>query len=192
MKNTFVLILSLLNIAFTYAASSLQPAHLTCEYIENPLGINTKIPRFNWTFVSTERNQFQSAYELIVSDNLKDIQQNKGNVSSTGKITSSQNIQIEYAGKDLKSFTRYYWRVKVYNQNDEASSWSDVNWFETAMLSPNDWKAKWISDGSKNPERDEDYYKDDRMPLFRKEFDANKKIVSARLYSADLVIMKHI
>jgi len=54
------------------------------------------------------------------------------------------------------------------------------------MLNTEDWKAKWISDGSKNPEHDEDYYKDDRMPLFRKEFDANKKIASARLYISGL------
>lgn len=172
-------------IAFTIncvvADSPLQVAKLTCEYIKNPLGIDVQIPRLNWTFNSTSRNQFQSAYEIIISDNIKDIQQDKGNIWSTGKIISSENIQVEYAGTLLQSFIKYYWRVKVYNQNDEASSWSDVNFFETAMLN-NDWKAKWIFDGSKNPELDEDYYKDDRMPLFRKEFNAGKKITSARLY----------
>ena len=40
----------------------------------------------------------------------------------------------------------------MYNQNDEASSCSEINWFETSMLNTNDWKAKWISDGGKNPE----------------------------------------
>ena len=50
------------------------------------------------------------------------------------------------------------------------------------MLSPGDWKAKWINDGRKNPARDEDYYKEDRMPLLRKSFNTNKKILSARLY----------
>ncbi len=171
----------MLTLTIVAAPSPLQVVKLTCEYIENPLGIDVQFPRLSWTFTATQRNQFQSAYEIIVSDNSKDIQQGKGNTWSTGKIISSKNIQVEYAGKALQSFTRYYWRVKVYNQDDEASSWSEVNFLETAMLN-NDWKAKWISDGSKNPGRDEDYYKDDRMPLFRKEFDANKKIVSARLY----------
>jgi alpha-L-rhamnosidase len=166
--------------------SPLQPSRLTCEYIENPLGIDTKAPRLSWTLKSTVRNQFQSAYDLILSDNIKDIQQGKGNVWSTGKIISSQNIQIEYKDGALKSFTKYYWRVKVYNQNNDASPWSDINSFETAMLSRSDWKAQWISDGSKNPEKDEDYYKKDRMPLLRKEFSANKKILSARLYICGL------
>jgi len=168
------------------AAQPLQPSNLTCEYIENPLGIDTKTPRFSWILKTSERNQFQLAYELIVSDNLKDVQQGKGNVWSTGKITSPQNIQIEFSGDPLKSFTKYYWRIKVYNQNDEASEWSDINWFETAMLDVPDWKAQWISDASKNPLRDEDYYKEDRMPLLRKEFTSNKKIISARLYICGL------
>lgn len=168
------------------AASPLQPATLSCEYMQNPLGIDTKQPRLAWTFTSSQRNQMQSAYELIVSDNIKDIQQEKGNSWSTGKVISDENIQIEYAGTALKSFTRYYWRIKVYNQNDEVSDWSNINYFETAMLNTGDWKAKWISDGSKQFERDEDFYKDDRMPLFRKTFYAKKKITSARLYISGL------
>jgi alpha-L-rhamnosidase len=136
------------------AASPLQPVAITCEYIENPLGIDMSSPRLSWNFTSNERNQFQSAYEIIVSDNMKDIGKAVGNSWSTGKISSSENIQIAYAGKPLQSFTRYYWRVKVYNQKGEASGWSNINWFETAMLSPGDWKAQWINDGSKNPARD--------------------------------------
>lgn len=184
MKNIILFVAYLLMINYLQAVP-LQPTYLTCEYIENPLGIDTKAPRLSWTLNSSQRNQFQKAYELIVSDNPKDIQQERGSVWSTGKLMSSQNIQIEYQGSDLKSFTRYYWRVKVYNQNDETS-WSNVNWFETAMLDPSDWKAQWISDGTKNPVKDEDYYKEDRMPLLRKEFSTNKKISSARLYISGL------
>jgi len=172
--------------AATFATSSLQPTRLSCEYLVNPLGIDVASPRLSWIFSNNGRNQYQSAYELIVSDNLKDVQQNEGNIWSTGKVTSKQNIQVEYAGAALQSFKRYYWRVKTYDQNNEASEWSQVNWFETAMLNQTDWKAQWISDGSRNPERDEDYYKDDRMPLFRKEFSTNKKIAAARLYISGL------
>ena len=152
-------------------AFPLEPDRLTCEYIGNPLGIDTKAPRLSWTLKSSERNQSQSAYEIIVNDNEKEIGQGKGNQWSTGKILSSQNIQIEYQGKPLKPFTRYYWSVKVYDQNGQSSSWSEIKWFETAMLDAADWSAKWISDGSRNPEKDEDYYKEDRMPLLRKSFD---------------------
>ena len=179
------LFLFVLSISISVSAA-IQPIQLTCEYISNPLGIDSKKPRFSWLFTGKERNQLQSAYELIVADNLKDIQADRGNMWQSGKINSSQSVQVEYAGSELKSFTKYYWRVKVYDKNSEASAWSEINSFETAMLSASDWKAQWINDGSMNPEKDEDYYKDDRMPLLRKEFSAGKTISSARLYISGL------
>lgn len=162
--------------------SPLQPLQLTCEYIQNPLGIEEKKPRLSWTLQATKRGQLQSAYELIVSDNLHALQQGKGNKWESGKVSSAQNILVEYNGTPLTSFTRYYWRVKVYNQDGEASEWSAPATFETAMLKEEDWKARWIGDGCKQFVRDEDFYKDDPMPLFRKSFTATKKIAGARLY----------
>jgi alpha-L-rhamnosidase len=177
-----LLLIITLAISISATATPITPQNLRCEYIENPLGIDTKIPRLSWTLSSTERNAMQSAYEIIISERIGDIQKQVGNVWSSGKVVSSQQNNIEYRGGALKSFARYYWSVKVYNQNGEASSWSQPAWFETAMLEASDWKAKWISDGKNQPAKDEDYYKEDRMPLFRKEFSAAKAIASARLY----------
>ena len=167
-------------------AAPLEPGQLSCAYIQNPLGIDAAQPAFAWTFIASQRNQVQSAYELLVSDNEEDMLQLKGNVWATGKISSSQNIQIIYEGPSLRSFTKYFWRVKVYNQQGEASSWSKPAWFETAMMAGTDWKAVWISDGSKPPVRAADYYQPDQMPLFRRSFFVSKKIISARLYISGL------
>jgi alpha-L-rhamnosidase len=111
---------------------------------------------------------------LLVSNNLQSIQQQKGNVWTTGKVVSDKNIQVLFNGILLRPFTRYYWCVKVYNASGEASALSVIKWFETAMFNNNDCQAKWISDGSMQPAREEDFYKDDRMPLFRKIFSTNK------------------
>lgn len=184
-----VVLMSFCIIAFQwiYAQTAVvQPGKLTCESISNPLGMDTPFPRLSWTLTSKERNQKQSAYEIIVSDNLADIDQQKGNVWSTGKIVSSQQVNIGYNGVTLKSFTRYYWKVRVYNQNNIPSSWSAVAWFETAMLAQSDWKSAWIGDGSKQLGKDEEYYKADPMPLFRKQFNIKPKIESARLYICGL------
>jgi len=174
----------LLQFNFLYAVgkTELKTDKLTCEYIVNPLGIEVLKPRLSWTILSTLRNQQQTAYELIVSDNIKDVKRGKGNAWQTGKISSSQNIHVVYEGSPLKSFTRYYWRVKVYGNNGKSSDWSAPQWFETAMLNTSDWQGKWIGDGSKQFEKDEDFYKNDPMPLLRKTFNAEKKIAAARLY----------
>ncbi len=182
LKKTVCVSVMLVCFAAIAFSAPLEPASLTCEYLRNPLGIDSKTPRFAWNFIATEKNQLQSAYEIIVNSSLKEIQQGKGLEWSPGKISSVQNIQLTYGGKPLVSFTKYYWRIKVFNQKDEPSAWSDINTFETAMLDAQDWTARWISDGSKNPAKDEDYYKPDRMPLLRKDFSTAKKISSARLY----------
>jgi alpha-L-rhamnosidase len=182
-KLLILLILPTLN---AFSASPIKIDHLFCEYLENPLGIDIPAPRFGWVMSSSQRNQFQSAYEIIVSDNLPSIQQSNGNIWSTGKVTSNNSTLVEYGGPALKSFVKYYWRVRVYDENGEASEWSAINSFETAMMRPSDWKAKWIGDGVPQPAKEEDRYKDDPMPLFKKVFSADKKISSARLYVSGL------
>ena len=168
------------------ATPPLHPNYLTCEYQQNPIGIDVAKPRLSWNFISAERNQSQTAYQIIVSDNEKDNKAAKGNVWQTGKILSADNIHIEYAGNSLQPFTKYYWRVKWYDKNGIASDWSQTAIFETAALQPGDWQAKWIGDGSKQFDRDEDFYNDDAMPLFRKQISITKKIASARLYISGL------
>ena len=185
-KNTFFLLFLCTCSLALNAASPLQVAQLTCEYLENPLGIDIAKPRLAWMLQSTARNQSQSAYEILLSTDPKALEQGQGTTWSTGKINSNQNIQIEYAGAPLQSFSRYFWKVRVYNQDGEASEWSKTAWFETAMLQASDWQAQWINDGSSLPEKDELFYGDDPMPLFRKSFATTKKIATARLYLSGL------
>ncbi|MBB1283761.1 family 78 glycoside hydrolase catalytic domain [Flavisolibacter sp. BT320] len=182
----FFCFLSLFFSIVAFAVPPLQPARLFCEYRENPLGLAEEKPRFTWTLASAERNQQQAAYEIQVSDNLSQLLQGKGDVWQSGKVPSSQNILIDYEGEPLRSFTRYFWRVKVYNGTGEASAWSKPAWFETAMLKKEDWKAAWIGDGSKQFAKDEDFYGDDPAPLFRKTFPVRRKLASARLYVSGL------
>ena len=183
---SLLLLLTALIAAKDIVAQHLQPINLTCEYLQNPLGIDITKPRLSWNFNAAERNQSQTAYEIIVSDNEKDCKATKGNIWQPGKIIGTDNIYVEYAGKSLRPFTKYVWRVKVYDKNGAACEWSAVASFETAALQPGDWQAKWIGDGSKQFEKDEDFYKDDAMPLFKKQINIRKKIALARLYICGL------
>ena len=163
------------------AGGTTNPGELYCEYLINPIGINSRNPEFGWTLVSKELRQSQSAYELLVSDNVSDLLKGQGNMWNTGKVLTANSTHIEYQGRPLKSFTKYYWCIKVYDAGQEASSWSSPAFFETAMFDKQDWSAKWIGDGTQNPV-DSNRYKDDPMPLFRKDFAVEKKITNARLY----------
>jgi alpha-L-rhamnosidase len=72
------------------------------------------------------------------------LDQNKGDLWDSGKVTSSQSAQVEYAGSALTSNATYYWKVRVWNQKGEVSPWSSVANWTTAFLSPEEWQARWI------------------------------------------------
>lgn len=172
--------------AILLQAQSLLPVDLRCEYSKNPLGIDVSTPKLSWKLTDKERNARQTAYEIEVATSLKDLKAGKANVWKSGEVKSDDNVHIRYTGNALEPFTRYYWRVRAWDGNGKVGEWSDAAWFETAMLSQSDWKAKWIGDERKQFTRDEDFYQEDPMPLFQKEFKTNKKVADARLYICGL------
>ncbi|MBC7849033.1 MAG: family 78 glycoside hydrolase catalytic domain [Chitinophagaceae bacterium] len=186
MRKLRLLICFVLLHQFLFAASPVRPVLLTCEYLSNPIAIDISTPRFAWNFSSAESNQLQSAYEIIVSDNVNDITKGAGNAWQTGKINSSQSLHISYAGAELKPATKYYWCVKIYDGKGQASEWSEPASFVTGLFSTSGWSAQWIGDGKSQPAKEEDYYKDDPMPLLRKSFSLKKKVSSAILFISGL------
>ncbi|MDR0901330.1 MAG: glycoside hydrolase family 78 protein [Opitutaceae bacterium] len=154
--------------------------------MENPLGIGIARPLLGWKLSSVERNQCQTAYELMVAASGEELERERNILWSSGKIISGQSFNIPYDGPPPRPFTRYYWKVRAYDREGRASEWSPAAHWETAMLSPSDWAARWIGDGSAAPAREEDFYKDDPAPVFRKTFQVAKPLARARLYITGL------
>ncbi|MBY8985805.1 MAG: family 78 glycoside hydrolase catalytic domain [Candidatus Lokiarchaeota archaeon] len=121
------------------------PYHLRCEYLENPIEIDTPLPRFSWVLEHEQRNQSQSAYQIIVSSEKILSNSDEGDLWDTGKVSSENNVNIEYNGRVLQSSSMYYWRVKWWDKSDSESNFSEASSFGTALLEESDWKAKWIS-----------------------------------------------
>ncbi|WP_333864426.1 family 78 glycoside hydrolase catalytic domain [Chitinophaga sp.] len=164
--------------ALSAQTPALSPVRLSCEYRQNPLGIDAPAPRLSWTLGGAGRDLLQTAYEVNVSTT----RNGNGDAWKSGKVVSGENIHIAYAGAPLQSFTRYWWRVRVYGKDGKASAWSEPAWFETGALAPGDWTGQWINDGSVPVTKEEDHYADDPMPLLRKPFSTNGTIAAARLY----------
>lgn len=162
------------------------PQNLTCEYKQNPLGIDNVHPRFFWEISNAQRGTRQTAYQVILASHPSLLTASKADQWNSGKVQSSENIQVHYTGKPLRSSVRYYWRIRFWNEKDEPSSFSKTAWFETALLSANDWKGNWIYNGTDAPENEADLYGDIPAPLFRKGFRIEKEIQSARLYFSGL------
>ncbi|HVU94023.1 MAG TPA: family 78 glycoside hydrolase catalytic domain [Puia sp.] len=168
------------------AGQDLAVDGLFCEYRANPLGMDEMHPRLSWSLSSPKPDQYQSAYRVLIATSTESLARGKGDWWDSGKVTDSENINIVPVGSPLEPFTRYYWKVMVWDQHGRTKGWSQAGWFETGMLVAANWKGKWIGDGKPAPAKDEDFYKDDPAPVFRREFVVSKKIRSARLYICGL------
>lgn len=176
-----IIFLLLANLAF---GQHIEVVHLKTDRQTTPLGFDNPTPEFSWILQSSERGIVQSAFEILVSDDQKKL--DDGNCWQSGKIEENQTFGVFYSGKALQSFTRYFWKVRVWNHNGDVSDWSQLSWFETSMMNPADWKAQWISDQQALPNNDEDFYKETPNPLLRKEISLKKEVKAARLYIAGL------
>lgn len=167
-----ILFFLITNLSIIISFSQVKVGNLLTENRTNPVGLDVSMPRFSWQLISDARNVKQTAYEIKVSANAD----MKNAEWSPGKVESDQSVQVPYKGNAFTSGKKYYWQVRVWDSNGKASEWSAPAFFQMALLNATDWKAKWIEPG---------YPEDTVMrpsPMFRKEFAANKKIVSAVAY----------
>lgn len=178
MKINRVLLLGLVLVKSVFVAASQErcvPVGMLCEYLSNPLGIDALHPRLRWHLDDVRDKAMQKACRVLVStDSLKLADKNYADCWDTGK-RKTETMQFVYNGKKLLPFTKYFWKVEVWDKYGNKTS-SDIASFETGMLEMHNWRGSWISDG-----RDMDYKP---APYFRKEFVVNKSIYSARAYIA--------
>ncbi len=139
-------VLLLLALVSQLHAAVTTAQELRCEYHANPLAIGTVKPRFSWKLKPADpaaRDIRQTAYEVQVTSADEGFDQ--ALLWSTGKTTSTITSQVEYAGKPLESRSRAQWRVRVWDQGDAPSAWSETATFGVGLLEAEDWQAFWIS-----------------------------------------------
>lgn len=121
------------------------PVRLRVEYMEAPLGVDVPYPRFSWSAGHSRRNEYQTAYRLVV--NLSSSVQTGSAVSvwDSGRVVSnwSQLVPIADSVK-LTADTSYTWSVRWWDSAG-AESPEGVSTFSTGLFREADWKgAGWI------------------------------------------------
>ncbi len=121
---------------------------ISCEFVDNPLAIDTPNPRLGWVFDSTpeEFGKRQTAYRILVASSEETLGRDIGNLWDSGKVVSGASNHLEYGGAPLKARQKVYWKVKAWDEGDAASEWSSVGSWTMGLLSEDDWNvhSTWI------------------------------------------------
>ncbi|GAC1665111.1 MAG: family 78 glycoside hydrolase catalytic domain [Candidatus Acidiferrum sp.] len=144
--------------------ASNPPTGLSCESMIEPLGIGIAEPRLSWYLTDTRRGALQTAYEIRVAASPDGLGGEHPNVWDSGRVESGETVNVPYAGPALLSRHRYYWQVRVWDQDGKPGAFSKASWWEMGLLSPADWQAKWIT-------RD--------LPIVRGDYESNPKWIWA-------------
>jgi len=134
----FTILALLFNTGLIYSRQvendDLVPFGLTVETIRNPQF--TKIvdskPEFSW--VVPQKAVYQHAYQVLVSSEKKKIEENIGDFWDSGKIKTSQSVNVEMAGKPLNPNSVYFWKVRIWDHQNKPSEYSAVQEFRTGYF----------------------------------------------------------
>ena len=155
----------------------LNAVYLKTEALEYPLGISFTAPRFSWKLEGEagKYSQHQSAYQILCGDNPENLTE-EGCLWDSGKVASDKTDGILCPLK-LKSRQRVWWKVRIWDENDQPGAYSEAAFFELGLLNASDWTAKWV-----NPEGE--IHPETRQPAsyLRKTFPISEIPIKARLY----------
>lgn len=199
-RSTFLIVMTLESIFIfntsTYGSkekATIKPIRLNCEYRDKPQGMDILEPRLGWNLEvnSSKRGIRQTAYHILVASTEKLLDQDKGDIWNSGKVISNKTNQIVFQGKKMRSRLLCFWKVKIWDENNNESKWSDHSSWSMGLLQTSDWSAHWIGSnegavkGGYKPPVQRQRGTTEALPTpryLRKEFESTKTIKRATLY----------
>ncbi|GMU36762.1 MAG: family 78 glycoside hydrolase catalytic domain [Phycisphaerae bacterium] len=135
--------------------AAITPVELRCEYLDRPLCVDVARPRLSWILkpVNTDARALkQTAYHILVATDAETLARGEGNLWDSGKVASAETVHIEYAGKPLAAMQRATWKVRIWDQADQPSAFSEPSWWAVGLRNEADWSgAQWIGDATPPP-----------------------------------------
>lgn len=125
--------------------AGVQATGLETNAQATPLGIDDATPQLRWQLESADRGVKQDSYRVVVATTAAKAAAGTGDVWDSGTVAGAAQT-VDYAGPALASRTRYFWSVKA-----AGADWAPATWFETAYLTPAEWKGTWISGPARTP-----------------------------------------
>lgn len=127
----------------------IQPKGLLTELLRWPehAVITDATPELSWEVPLVIEQQ--QAYRILVASSADKLALDEADMWDSAKVDSTNNLNINYAGLALLPNTSYWWKVQVWDQNDNSSIFSQPQKFNTDNLGKQvneQWpgESKWV------------------------------------------------
>ena len=120
---------------------AIQRMKAYCEYLTNPVGIDTARPRFSWSPDGIGGRQ--ASWRIRVYRDDPSASNGDKLVWDSGRVFDARMNNIPYGGARLESAERYDWRVDCVDADGGAQE-SGVGHFVTGIMDPDGWKAQTV------------------------------------------------
>ncbi len=154
----------------------LAPRLLHAESFLNPLGLHAPHPILSWQATGPD-GLFSTAFQILAAATREALDQDQADLWDTTWLAQERTNQISYAGPALSSRQRVWWKIRLKDNQDEISPWSEPAFFEMGLLQSTDWTAQWIGSAITGGPR-----VTAPSPYLRKEFATSSDIKSGRLH----------
>ncbi|MCD6597768.1 MAG: hypothetical protein J7L04_08780, partial [Bacteroidales bacterium] len=112
-----------------------KPSGLMIEFIRETdhIYILDARPEFTWIVPGNFENQ--TAYQVLVATSISNLDEKTADVWNSGKVTDNKSVEFEYKGSELADTTTYYWKVRVWGDDEHRPSpYSAIHSFQTGII----------------------------------------------------------
>ncbi|WP_020527737.1 sulfatase-like hydrolase/transferase [Flexithrix dorotheae] len=113
------------------------PSNLTVETIREPgkTIINDPQPEFGWQV--PKEAVTQKGYQILVASSKALLANNIGDIWNSGRVQTSASSNVEFGGEPLNSNTEYFWKVRIFDQDNRLTEYAEPQAFKTGTFEGN-------------------------------------------------------
>ncbi len=111
----------------------IPPENLTVAFVRIPNSDGKIIdfqPKFAWSLPSTYKSQ--KAYQILVASKKSILDSNNSDFWNSQRVESNALMDIVYQGKSLEKGKTYYWKVRIWDEENRLVDYSGVESFTLA------------------------------------------------------------
>jgi hypothetical protein len=121
--------------------------NLQCGSWQNPLGVDDPYPRLSWQLQTTAPGacaRAQSPCQILVATSTNILAGDLADLWNSGEVVSDSPNTV-YGGAPLASEQQVFWKVRVWDQSDQLSTWSPVGTWTMGLLNSTNWQGAWLT-----------------------------------------------